>query len=155
MNDEIEIVDYAPEFHSRYREINIAWIEKSYFMEPLDWAQLDRPEETILENGGGIILAKYGRQIVGTCALIKLSNGVYEMIKMAVDEKFRGMKIGWKLGFAIIEKGKELSAKKIELLSNTKGSAAAINLYRKLGFKEVPLDSNEFERADIKMELAL
>jgi len=28
-------------------------------------------------------------------------------------------------------------------------------LYRKLGFKEIPLDQMEFKRADIKMEMIL
>ncbi len=153
--NDIEIIDYNPEYHGQYKAINVAWIEKSYVMEPLDWEQLDRPDEAILEKGGCIILAKYQGQIAGTCALVKMNDRVYEMIKMAVDENFRGKKIGWQLGYAIIEKGKQLGAKKIELVSNTKGSAAAIELYRKLGFKEVPLDSDEFERADIKMELVL
>ena len=124
-------------------------------MEPLDREQLEHPQEAILNNGGCIILAQYEDQIVGTCALIRLRDGVYEMIKMAVDENFRGRKIGWQLGYAIIRRGKALGARKIELLSNTKGSAAAIDLYRKLGFVEVPLDSNEFKRADIKMEMVL
>jgi len=65
----------------------------------------------------------------------------------------RGMKIGELLGNAIIKKAGELRAKKVILYSNKKGSAAGINLYRKLGFVEVPLIGADYKRADIKMEL--
>jgi len=50
---------------------------------------------------------------------------------------------------------KEAGARKVFLFSNTKGSAEAINLYKKLGFKETPLGNSEFLRADIRMEMDL
>ncbi len=36
-----------------------------------------------------------------------------------------------------------------------KGIEASISLYRKLGFKEIPLSGNAYERCDILMELVL
>jgi ribosomal protein S18 acetylase RimI-like enzyme len=90
---------------------------------------------------------------VGTVALKFVEPGVYEFTKMAVDEKYRGLKIGKALALAAIEKGKALGAHKIILYSNTI-LANAIALYRKLGFQEVPVDS-VYERSDIKMELPL
>ena len=54
------------------------------------------------------------------------------------------------IGFAVSKK-----AKSIILESNTK-QEAAIRLYRKHGFEEIPLDPNShFVRANIRMELAL
>lgn len=43
---------------------------------------------------------------------------------------------------------------KIEMLSNTK-LAAAIHIYKKHGFKEVPIFDNDYERVDIAFELDL
>jgi GNAT superfamily N-acetyltransferase len=74
---------------------------------------------------------------------------------MAVDENLRGLKIGYHLGVATLEKAKMLNAKKIILHSNRKGSAAAISLYYKLGFKEIPLGDAPWARADIKMEILI
>lgn len=155
MENKVTVIDYLPEYQPAFRALNVAWIEKSFEMEPIDFYQLDHPEEAILKNGGCIILAQYNNQIVGTCALVRMNADVMEMIKMAVDENYRGLKIGYELGKAIIDKARQLGAKKIELYSNTKGSANAVQLYRKLGFREIPLDHMEFERADIKMELEL
>ena len=49
---------------------------------------------------------------------------------------------------------KKLDAKKLALYSNTK-LEPAIHLYKKYGFREVLLDNSEYERSNIKMELAI
>jgi GNAT superfamily N-acetyltransferase len=72
---------------------------------------------------------------------------------MAVDENYRGLKIGKIIGEVSLQKMKAYGAKRIFLFSNTKGSATAVQLYYKLGFKEIPLGTADFDRADIKMEL--
>ena len=49
---------------------------------------------------------------------------------------------------------KKLQATKLILYSNTK-LHPAIHLYKKYGFKEVPLANPESKRANIKMEINL
>jgi len=151
----IEIVTYKREHHDRFREINEEWIKKKFILEEEDIKTLDDPEKYILKEGGKIFIALYNNIPVGTCAYLNFKNNVYEMIKMAVDEKFRGLKIGFKIGEWSLEEMKKLGAKTIFLYSNTDGSAEAIQLYRKLGFKEIPLGNSEFQRANIKMEKQL
>ena len=92
--------------------------------------------------------------IAGTFALIKVNKGVYELAKMAVEEKFQGCKIGNEMMKFAIGKVKSLSATKLILYSNTM-LGPAIHLYRKYGFVEVPLKDSEYKRSNIKMELAL
>lgn len=153
MKEEIEIVEYTPEHKARFKEINVQWITRSFVMEEEDIRTVDDPEGYILKGGGKIFIALHNGFPVGTCAYLNFGNGVYEMIKMAVDEKYRGLKIGSKIGHVSVQKIKDLGAKSIFLYSNTKGSPTAIQLYRKLGFVEIPLGNSEFQRADIKMEL--
>jgi len=74
------------------------------------------------------------------------------LAKMTVAEKARGLKIGEKLGWAALERAQKLGAKRVFLYSNTK-AYQAINLYFKLGFRVVGLDSQEFKRANIQMEI--
>jgi ribosomal protein S18 acetylase RimI-like enzyme len=149
----IRIVDYRPEHQPWFEKLNRDWIEKYFTMEPLDFMILQHPEEHIINNGGTIIMAFYHTEIAGTVALKFVEQGVYELTKMGVDTKFQGQKIGWTLANAAIEKARKLGASKIILYSNTI-LAPAISLYRKLGFKEMPLDS-PYKRGNIKMELAL
>ena len=154
-SNEIEIVEYTSEFQAAFKALNKAWIEKSFELEEVDIEVLDDPEKFILSKGGSILMALYKGQAAGTCSLKNKANNVYELTKMTVDERFRGLKIGYLLGLATIKKARELNARKVELYSNTIGSAMAIPLYYKLGFHEVPLDTQDYKRANIKMELNL
>ncbi|HLP10533.1 MAG TPA: GNAT family N-acetyltransferase [Flavobacteriales bacterium] len=149
------IVNYNSTHHHAFREINAAWIKEDFVMEKTDEEVLNDPEKYILNDGGIILMAMYNNEAAGTCALINEGDGIYELTKMGVYKQFRGLKIGFYLGKAIVEKAKELKAKKIILHSNTKGSAKAVELYRQLGFKEIPLGNAPWARANIKMELEL
>ncbi len=154
LENEIEIVEYTTEHRQRFKEINTQWITRLYVMEEEDIKTVEDPEGYILKGGGKIYIALHKGFPVGTCAYLNMGAEVYEMIKMAVDENYRGLKIGKRIGEESVQKIKELGAKKIILFSNTKGSAKAIQLYGYLGFTEVPLGTSEFIRADIKMELS-
>lgn len=148
-----EILDYHKEHQPWFEKFNRDWIEKYFLMEPLDFRILQNPEETILMDGGYIFMASFEKEMAGTVALKFVSKGVYEFTKMAVDEKFRGKKIGEALALAAITKAKENGAEKIILYSNTI-LEPAIRLYKKLGFLEVPVDG-PYQRSNIKMELML
>jgi GNAT superfamily N-acetyltransferase len=122
-------------------------------MEEIDHQHCSHPETSILAGGGQILLAMQDGEIVGAAGLLKDDDQTYELIKMAVDDRYRGSGIGKLLCEAAIERAKQLHAKLLYLFSNTGGSDAAIRLYRKLGFEEAPIDRNDFARADIRMEM--
>ena len=73
---------------------------------------------------------------------------------MAVTEEAQGLGIGKVLLEHCLQIAKQNQASKLILYSNTK-LENAIHLYRKYGFKEIPLEAGHYERANIKMELAL
>ena len=149
--DEVAIVDYNPSFHKQFKDLNVAWIEKKFVVEDVDIEVLDDPEKFILSKGGCILMALYKGEVAGTCSLKNKDDGLYELTKMTVDERMRGLKIGYLLGVATIERARSLGARQVELYSNRAGSGPAIQLYYKLGFKEIPLDTQAYARADIKM----
>jgi len=147
------IFEYNSVHQPWFEKFNRDWIEKYFWMEPIDFEVLRNPEEHIMKKGGTILMASIENEIAGTVALKFVMPGVYEFTKMAVDEKFRGRKIGKALAEAAIGKARELGAEKIILYSNTI-LGPAIELYRKLGFKEIPVDG-PYKRSNIKMELIL
>jgi ribosomal protein S18 acetylase RimI-like enzyme len=122
-------------------------------MEPIDFDVLQKPEENILHLGGKILFAKVNDEIAGTVALKKVNNSTFEFTKMAVDEKHQGKKIGWHLTEAALTVAKQEGATEVILYSSTK-LINAIQLYRKIGFVEVPLDG-PYKRSDIKMKIIL
>ncbi len=151
--DKIEIINYQRAHQPWFEKLNRDWIEKYFWMEPIDVEVLHHPEEHILKKGGTIFIGTYNHEIAGTAAVKFVEQGVYEFTKMAVDEKFQGKKIGKAIAQAAIQWSKNAGARRIILYSNTK-LETAIAMYRKLGFVEIPLDG-PYKRSDIKMELKL
>lgn len=149
----ITLLEYNSSYQPWFEKLNRHWIEEYFWMEPIDVAVLQDPESHIIQKGGSILMASVDDEIAGTVALKYVEPGVYEFTKMAVDERFRGQKVGLALAEGAIEKARILDAKKIILYSSTK-LIPALSLYRKLGFVEIPLDG-PYERSDIKMQLTL
>ncbi|MBK0404038.1 GNAT family N-acetyltransferase [Adhaeribacter sp. BT258] len=150
--ENVEIIAYQTLHREAFRDLNHEWITKFFALEAADSNMLENPERYILEKGGYIFMALLHGEPVGTVALIKNPDGSFELAKMAVTDKAKGLKIGYALGKVALEKASEIKAPKVELLSNRK-LAPALNLYKKLGFEEVPLPPNDYQRADIKMEI--
>jgi DNA-binding MarR family transcriptional regulator/predicted GNAT family N-acyltransferase len=152
--NEVQIIDYQSIHRDSFKNLNVAWIEKFFKIEPSDLAQLENPEGYIIEKGGWVLLAQIGDEIVGTAALVKDSDTFFELVKMAVDERHQGKQIGKKLALAAVEKAREMGAKQLFLESNRK-LAPALNLYKSVGFREVKLSESPYQRADIQMLLDL
>ena len=155
--ENIQIINYYPEFADTFKELNIHWIKKYFEVEPEDLKMLNDPQQHIIDTGGFIVFAKCENEIVGTCALIKNRNGVFELAKMAITENMQGKHIGLKIGLKIIEIAKQNKAQKIILETNS-SLKPALNLYEKLGFVYVPLTQEQkdrYKRADVMMELNL
>jgi len=151
----IRIIDYESKYQSDFESLNRVWIEKYFKMEPRDEYILMNPDEAILKKGGHILVALYNDVVAGVVALVKMTGNTYEFSKMGVQENFRRKGIAEALSYAAFQKAKDLNARTIILFSNTR-LEPAIQLYRKLGFKEVPLDEfSEYTRSNIKMELVL
>lgn len=151
----VEIIQYDEKYRVDFANLNYEWIAKFYTVEKHDREQLDDPQRYIIEPGGRIFFALVDGEAVGTVALIRMDDESYELAKMAVSPRFQGYKIGEKLLEASIEFARTAGRKQIILESNTK-QFAAINMYRKWNFREIPLDPNSlFARANIRMQLDL
>ncbi|MEP0890535.1 MULTISPECIES: bifunctional helix-turn-helix transcriptional regulator/GNAT family N-acetyltransferase [unclassified Leptolyngbya] len=153
-SEAIKILDYTPDYQQNFKQLNCAWIEKYFILEDADYESLDHPDKKILQPGGHIYLAQYNGEIVGTCALIKMTDDTFELAKMAVSEEAQGKGIGWQLGQAAITKARELGAKTLYLESSTI-LEPAIKLYQKLGFRKVTGRPTPYKRCNIQMELSL
>lgn len=152
----VQIVNYEPQYASAFKQLNEEWITQYFKMEETDHKSLNDPEGYIINKGGHILVVLDQQEPVGICALIKMDDGVhgYELAKMAVSPKMQGQKIGWLLGKAALDRAYELGATKVYLESNTR-LIPAINLYRKLGFKEIIGNPTPYERCDIQMAVDL
>jgi ribosomal protein S18 acetylase RimI-like enzyme len=148
---EIEIIEFSEELSEPIKTLNYEWLEKYFSVEEGDVASLSNPQKYIIDKGGHIYYAKLNGEIVGTASLLKKNKTVYELGKMAVNDKAQGHGIGTILLEHCLNIAKQKQITTLILYSNTI-LQSAIHLYRKYGFEEVELESGLYERANIKME---
>ena len=91
---------------------------------------------------------------MGSIGIMNEGNGIFELIKMGVNENWRGKGIAKMLMEVCLRKAKEIGVKRLILFSNHQ-LQTAIKLYEKHGFKQVEVTGAPFLTADVKMELDL
>jgi GNAT superfamily N-acetyltransferase len=151
----IENWNGSAEHSHMFGQLNREWLEEFFWVEPTDEAMFADPKAYIVDKGGDILFARVNGDILGVIALLPLEDGVYELSKMGVTGRARGMGIGRKLGEALIALARKQGVKKLYIASNRK-LEQAITLYKKLGFVELPHSADpRYQRADITLELPL
>ncbi len=147
----IEIINYSEELKEHVKVLNYEWLEEYFYVEEGDKTALSDPRKHIIDKGGFIFFAKRDEEIVGTASLLKKTDEVFELGKMAVAKSARGLGIGKVLMDHCIEFAKEKQIRKLILYSNTI-LKPAIHLYRKYGFVEIEMEQGVYARGNIKME---
>lgn len=150
-----EIVTWRPELRADFERLNREWIEQHFALEEEDQKVLGDPAGWIVAPGGQVFFLIDEAGVRGTCAVIRHDAETYELAKMAVAPAARGRGYGDRLVEAAVAFARSSGARRLMLVSNTRLSPA-LTLYRKHGFRDVPLDpKNGYSRADIQLELPL
>ncbi|MCL6218301.1 GNAT family N-acetyltransferase [Zunongwangia pacifica] len=151
----MNIISFEPKYSSHFKNLNIEWLEKFFWVEPHDNEVLGNPEEFIILPGGQIFLVKESEEIIGCVALMKIEENIFELTKMAISPNHRGKQIGQKLMKHAIDFANKMGWKELILYSSKK-LENALHIYRKFGFMEIPIEENNpYARGDIKMKLSL
>lgn len=153
----IKIHEYSPKMKKYFQQLNYEWLEEYFEVEEKDKRILSNPKNKIINTGGVILFAEMDNNIVGTCAVIKHPNGIFELAKMAVTQKYRSRGIGFRLLEAAANKAKKAGAQELYLLTN-KNLLAANVLYKKFGFvksKTNPFGDDGYKRETYSMKYIL
>lgn len=147
----MKIIFYQEKYKKDFVRLNLAWIKKYFKVEHQDIEMLDNVEE-FLEKGAAVYFAVEQDTAIATCMVAPREGQVWEICKLATDEHHIGKGAGSAVLKECIDYAKEHGAEKLMIVSNTVLSAA-MHLYAKAGFKEVPVDYMEYERVNIQLEL--
>jgi putative acetyltransferase len=140
-----------------FRELNEAWIAGNFVVEEKDWEVLNDPVGQILRPGGALLMAVQDGVAIGTCALLPMNDGGFEVAKMTIAEQCRGLGIGKKLLAHVIEHARAMGAPRLYLETNNK-LVNAVHVYESLGFRHLPpelVHPSPYARANVYMELLL
>lgn len=151
----VEILEYDSQYKNDFKRLNMEWMAQ-FKLDVAHQLLIDDPEAEIINKGGAVFFAKVDNQIVGTGALIRESNKLYEIADMAVTPQYRGRHIGKSLLIKAVEKAKSLGAKQVYLITSTH-LTTSIEMYKTYGFRETPFDPemSRYEGSDVKMVLNL
>jgi GNAT superfamily N-acetyltransferase len=153
----VEFRPFEPGDASAFLELNRAWIAGNFVVEEKDWEVLNDPVGHIVDLGGAIFMATQEGVAIGTCALLAMEDGVFEVAKMTVAEQYRGQGIGRRLLAHVIERAREMGGSRLYLETNSR-LRNAIHVYESLGFVHLPperVHPSPYARADVYMELLL
>lgn len=151
---EVVILPFEARHAAAWTGLNEGWIARMFAIEPKDRIVLDDPVGQIITPGGHILMAEIDGRPVGCCALIAMTDGGYELAKMAVDENLRGRGIGKRLMTAAVALARELKAPRLYIETNS-SLKNAIGLYEAHGFRHMAAQPTAYARCDVWMELTL
>lgn len=123
----------------------IAQIEKNVFQDP--WSEKAiRTEIEKGENSIYVVCREKTKGIVGYCGIKLIVEEGY-ITNIAVDEKYRGNKIGWQVLDVALNWAREKGAKfaTLEVRSSNK---IAIEMYIKMGFIEQGIRENYYSNGE-------
>lgn len=153
----ISILPFTPARATLFDSLNRAWIEELFVIEPKDIEILTKPQEYIIDKGGEIWFGALDGEVVGACALLIESPGIFEFSKLGVAPAARGKGVARRLLRHCRERAIARKAHILRLYTNSK-LAAANALYVSEGFKVVEMTSEQrshYSRVDTMYDLAL
>lgn len=151
----VDIVPFEPALREHFYRLNAAWLRRYFVIEPLDERVLRDPEGHVLKQGGAIFFALFDGAVVGTCALLQESPGLFELSKMAVDDGAQGLGIGRRLLDAAIAEFRRRDGHSLFLESSSR-LGTALHMYQRAGFVLQPTirAGSHYARADVYMVFA-
>jgi len=111
-------------------------------VQPRSARELDALSALYVPPEGRFFIARVDGEIVGTTAIHRLSQDIFEMKRVYVKPEARGLKLASKMLDAAILEARKLGARSLVLESHPEFMAVAAKMYRKRGFKEISSFSN-------------
>jgi ribosomal protein S18 acetylase RimI-like enzyme len=113
----------------------LKWIDINLSFQNINEELASFPE-IYKEPEGAFLVAKDGKYIIGCVGLKKLENGICEMKRLYVKDKYKGLGIGKTLIEALLKEAKKKGYKKMRL-DTLKKMDIAQKLYKEYGFYEI------------------
>lgn len=147
----MKVVPYEPKYKNIFIEMNKKWIEEMFVLEKTDIDILNNVDNLLAQGGEIFFTLDDDENVLACCMLEPHENGDWEIAKFASTGKVKGA--GSMCLQACIDCAKEKNIDKLLIVSNTK-CEAAVHLYRKFNFTEIPVDKEKFpfDRANIAFE---
>lgn len=125
----------------------------AYYESKGELQDMDRLEQTYFENKGIFLVMTDENRIIGTGAIRRLDSSTCELKRVWLLFAYHGKGLGFRMIQALLAFARETGYRRIRLETDRNGQRRAYDLYKRLGFYEIPRYSDNAD--DVAMEMLL
>ena len=133
---------------SRSLEESMAFYESRGTLDDMDEIQ-----KTYFENDGIFLVMTDSDQMIGTGAIRKFADGICELKRLWLLFEYHGKGLGYRMIQELFAFAREKGYRRIRLETDRGAQSRAYELYKRLGFYEIPRYSDNDD--DVAMEMML
>lgn len=137
------------QFHdTRTLEESMAFYESQGVLHDMNDVQ-----QTYFNNDGIFLVMTDGDQIIGTGAIRKLDDSICELKRVWLLFQYHGQGLGYRIIQELLAFARQTGYQRIRLETDREGQRRAYELYKRLGFYDIPRYSDNED--DVAMEMVL
>lgn len=129
-------------------EESIAFYESQHELHDMDDVQ-----QTYFEDNGLFLVMTDDGKIIGTGAILRLDDKTCELKRVWLLFEYHGKKLGYRMIRELLAFAREKGYQRVRLETDREDQSRAYDLYRRLGFYEIPRYSDNEEDAAMEMIL--
>lgn len=114
---------------------------------------MDDVQKTYFDNDGTFLVMTDNEQVIATGAIRKIDAEVCELKRVWLLFPYHGRGLGYRLIQALLTFARQKGYARIRLETDRQGQSRAYELYRRIGFYEIPRYSDNED--DVAMEMVL
>jgi putative acetyltransferase len=114
---------------------------------------MDDVQQTYFENEGTFLVMTDEDQIIATGAIRKIDDSICELKRVWLLFDYHGRGLGYRLIQELLAFAREKGYRRVRLETDRDGQRRAYQLYKRLGFYEIPRYSDNEEDAAMEMVL--
>ena len=126
----------------------------TYYESRGELKDMNNIQQNYLDNGGIFLVIEDENQIIGTGSIRQLEDKVCELKRLWLLTEYHGQGLGYRLLQELVSIAREMGYKRIRLEMAPVHQKRALELYKRVGFYEIPRYDTTHED-DIAMELIL
>jgi len=148
---DMNIIKFQEKYRQSFIDFNTDWIVSNFgFLEKEDIETFENIDK-IIKNNGMIFFAVDEGIPLAACMTLPLKDNVWEICKLCSNKNIPHKGAGSAVFEASMNWALSRGAKKLFLISNLK-LKAALHIYKKFGFKQLPLENYGYIRGNVACE---
>lgn len=114
---------------------------------------MDELQQTYFDNDGTFLVLTENKQIIGTGAIRKIDDQTCELKRLWLLFEYHGQGLGYRMIQELFSFARGKGYRRIRLETDQAAQSRAVELYKRLGFYEIPRYSDNED--DVAMEMVL